>query len=125
MSNDPPPSIKAKASADRDTAVAALIDYLNGLYFDTVLNAHQLCVVMLHLTQCGIEEAADYALAPDKQTGKYQDRLDQAFDFQKLDSELYPIELALRSERNGERSIKTMLAQPAHAALKAEVDAKI
>ena len=124
-----PPEGYISAAADTNTesrsAARALIDYLNGLYFDAVLHANQLCIIMHHLTECGIQEAAIYAWPPDKQTGKYQERLDKAFNFEKLDSELYPIHLALRSQTNGERSIKTMLAQPAHEALKAEVDGQI
>ena len=98
-----------------------LIRYLEELYFNTTLNAKHLCTIMHHLERMGYEQAAAYALDPKSQSGKFQPKLDAAFDFKRSDDSLYPISLPCRSARAGHRKVCEVLSKPIHESLSEEL----
>ena len=69
----------------------------------------------------GYEEAAAFSLDPLNQSGKFQRKLDDAYDFKKSDDSLYPIDLPCRSWRSGERKIARTFAKPLHESLATEL----
>ena len=103
------------------SAVDMLIQYLIELYFGTTLNAKQLCTIMWYLAKMGYKKAEDYALDPFSQSGKFQPKLDKAFDFQDSDAVLYDVDVPQRSSRSGSRKVVKMKTQLAHEVLANEI----
>ena len=103
------------------TPTQDLLQYLEELYFGSTLNAKHICTIMYHLERMGHAEAKAFSLHPLSQSGKFQNKLDKAFNFNKSDESLYPIELPCRSTRTGERKVSTVAAKPLHESLANEI----
>ena len=105
------------------STIEKLIDFLIDLYFGSVLNAVQLCTIMWYLALLGFEEyAGKYKMNPDSQSGKFQDKLNDAFGFRKEDKALYEMNLVVRNARTNRREVEKVHAVPAHESLKREID---
>ena len=74
------------------TAQEAFVGYLTELFLDNELKSIHLCSIMWHALQCGIKEAAPYALRPTAQSGKFQPRVKRAMPFLVDDGVLYKFE---------------------------------
>ena len=103
---------------------------LHELYFAGKIDAKILGHLAWRLSHLGVEAATPYAVPPvtsyhnEQQSGKYQDKLDRAYDFRFNDSELYTLEAPMRSHLTGEREPGTVYMQPVHESLARELDSR-
>ena len=105
-----------------DSPAQEYMEYLKDMYFQSKLSAKDLCTSMWFLERMGHSEARPFALAPTSQSGKFQEKLNKAFDFKALDKQLYDIYVPLRSWRTAKREVQVVKAQPAHESVWRELD---
>ena len=80
------------------------------------------------LAGLGLDGAVPYAVPPFtdsgtlQQTGKYQQKLDRAYDFHLNDEELYKLDAGMRNHLSGERELGVVYIQPIHECLARELD---
>ena len=73
---------------------------------------------MHYLTELGFgEKCGAYALHPKSQSGKFQHKLDKAFDFKLKEQDLFDLSVPMRNSRSGQREVETLKCCPAHEAL--------
>ena len=124
--DDPPPELEAELPEQltREDWIAKLIDFLLGLYLSSQLSAKDFCIACYYMTQAGWEQAAPYALSPDSQSGKFQDKLDTALDFTKDNTSYYPVLAPMKNAHTGERETGTVLMGLPHEMIDRELNEK-
>ena len=99
------------------------VDMLSYMNACKRLSAHDLCVLCHWVTEMGVEGVVNnFALAPGKQSGKYQRRLDSAQGVEKHDPKFYMLEVACNDKYADSRSVQDVTTIPAHEALCREID---
>ena len=126
----PPPHLAAALGGDVDEENhgRGIVDDLSELYLSGKLDATILGHLCWRLSKLKVAEAEPFAVPPktsndrEQQTGKYQRKMDTAFDFGLVDRELYPLETPMRDSITGEREKGTVWIQPIQEALEREIE---
>lgn len=103
--------------AENDEPAEKLQSLMCHLLFNNKLSALDFCILSYWITQGKGRGVEDFALAPGKQTGKYQDKLDRLWGSRKEAEGHYKSKLAMTIKHDTTRDLHTFPMVPPHELL--------
>ena len=104
----------------RKRAGEELVDVLLDAYFEGTMPAITVCIICHWASEGGIKEAEKFAMPPNKQTGKYKQKLDKVLGANVFSEELYELGLVAHGRHDLSRGHKIVRCGVPHNMLDAE-----